>query len=74
MLNELYCDNRILVFEYKDSGKDLMCVFNKENNKLYLSDKKDFFYSLLTWETNLTLDNKINITYFFKYSKCLFED
>ena len=68
MLNELYCDNRILVFEYKDSGKDLMCVFNKENNKLYLSDKKDFYYRLLTWE------NKINITDFFKYSKCLFED
>ena len=74
MLNELYCDNRILVFEYKDSVKDLMCVFNKENNNLYLSDKKDFFYRLLTWETNLTLDNKINITDFFKYSKCLFED
>ena len=51
-----------------------MCVFNKENNNLYLSDKKDFFYCLLTWETNLTCDNKINITDFFKYSKCLFED
>ena len=74
MLNELYCDNIILVFEYKDSLKDLICVFNKDNNKLYLCDKKDFFYRLLTWETNLTLDNKINITDFFKYSKCLFED
>ena len=74
MLNELYCDNRVLVFEYKDSIKDLICVFNKDNNNLYLCDKKDFFYRLLTWETNLTLDNKINITDFFKYSKCLFED
>ena len=68
MLNELYSDNKLLVFEYKDSLKDLICVFNKENNKLYLSDKKDFYYRLLTWE------NKINITDFFKYSKCLFED
>lgn len=67
MLNELYCDNRVVVFEYNDSGTELMCVFNKESHRLHACSKKDFFYRLLTWEISLTCNNKLDITEFFNY-------